>query len=150
MQQRPLNRVYHAPAPSTIQQAQILEKLKTWRFCLWEKEWKAGWTSYGPQALVSDSDLQEISKRAHTLISADDIDAVTQILHLDDISTSLLENLRTILKDTCGTLAPAAQGGPRTEVSQLTTTSTPGPLLHYSTIQWADNFNPQVFEATDA
>ncbi|KAF8998785.1 hypothetical protein BDQ17DRAFT_1210377, partial [Cyathus striatus] len=63
----------------------------------WISDWKDDWLANGPEALVSTLYLHTIAKKALNIKDIDDLDAVASIVHLEDLSPSLLTALHSIV-----------------------------------------------------
>lgn len=87
---------------SKSQKKKMVKMLQDWRLKIWRDEWMDKWPSYGPENLVSDADLEEIARHAQTIFTIDDIDAIAQIPHLDDLGDSLLHTVKDILFEVIG------------------------------------------------
>ncbi len=55
------------------------------------------WLCYGPDSLILDSDLQEISKRAHNITTVDVLLSFTHMPHKEELAMPLFEALQQIL-----------------------------------------------------
>ncbi|KAF8152060.1 hypothetical protein K438DRAFT_1910255 [Mycena galopus ATCC 62051] len=94
----------------------IFEKLSEWRMEHWKQDWMAKWPRYGPSSLISHSDLEEIAKHAAKIISVEDLQLYTHIIHWDDISGPLFAAFELI----CAEL--------KLEVPHTIQPATPGPI----------------------
>ncbi|KAJ6523317.1 hypothetical protein B0H19DRAFT_1215090 [Mycena capillaripes] len=81
---------------TALQQDTIYSKLIEWRLNHWKKYWRVEWPSYGPKSLVSDSDLEEISKHTSKIHSVDDLKHYTHIVHWTALSGCLFEAVQEI------------------------------------------------------
>ena len=107
--------------PTKADQEKILEKLVVWRLEAWKDDWMVDWPLYGPDSLVSDSDLHEITKRAHNVSSVDILISFTHIPHAEQLAAPLFATLRRILYEVCGIPIPESSTPPM-QVPPSTTT----------------------------
>ena len=137
----------HKTAPrgkiSDTQKNEIFDRLVAWRLKIWRDEWMDGWPSYGPESLVSDHDLREITQKARAVTSIDDLDAIARIPHLDQLATSLLTTLESVLREVCG-FEPTPLEPPTTEVQQH-----PQVQLPFRSIGWANPESPATIAASE-
>ncbi len=87
------------PTTMESQKNMILKSLIAWRLKIWKEEWMENWPCYGPDSLVCDSDLQEIAKRAHTILTLDSLRSLTSIPHEEELALPLFMALQQILHD---------------------------------------------------
>ncbi|KAF8178738.1 P-loop containing nucleoside triphosphate hydrolase protein [Pholiota molesta] len=85
------------PKTTRMQKDVIFESLAAWRLKTWKEEWMENWPCYGPDSLVSDSDLQEIAKRAHNISTLDTLLSFTHIPHEEELAMPLFNALQQIL-----------------------------------------------------
>jgi hypothetical protein len=81
----------------------VYRRLVLWRLKIWRKEWEEEWLSYGPDSLVSNADLENVAKHARGIRTLEQLYAITQILHWEELSTPLLDSLKGIVSDIWGT-----------------------------------------------
>lgn len=93
------------PAPSTAragpkstaeQRAYIYDALVLWRLEHWRSNWREQWPSYGPKSLITDSDLEDLSKHTHKILAVQDMRPYTHIVHWDDLSQPLFDKIQHI------------------------------------------------------
>ena len=139
----------HKAAPrgaiSDVQKKKIFDELVIWRSKLWRAEWKDKWPSYGPDCLVTDHDLREITQRAQGITTIDDLDNIAQIPHLDELAHSLLSALQSILQQVCGI-------EPRDPLVHSESAQAPAiqPESTFRSINWAEPEFPSTIEAAEA
>ncbi|KAJ7726145.1 hypothetical protein DFH07DRAFT_698888, partial [Mycena maculata] len=75
-------------------------RLIQWRLHHWRSDWRDRWPSYGPKALIPDSDLEDLAKHTSKILSVEDMHQYTHIVHWSDLSTPLFDALQVI----CGEL----------------------------------------------
>ncbi|KAJ7684986.1 ATP-dependent DNA helicase [Mycena polygramma] len=83
-----------------MQRKSIFNKLVAWRLQHWRSEWKIRWPSYGPKALISDADLEELAAHTSKIFCIEDMRRYTHIVHWTDLSAPLFD----ILQQICGEL----------------------------------------------
>ncbi|KAJ7881545.1 P-loop containing nucleoside triphosphate hydrolase protein [Mycena olivaceomarginata] len=69
-----------------IQREIIFNKLTEWCLEHWRTAWKDDWPSYGPKSIISDADLENVSKHTSKIFSADDLKKYSHIVHWEVIS----------------------------------------------------------------
>ncbi|KAJ7750919.1 ATP-dependent DNA helicase [Mycena maculata] len=79
------------PAPSTdptptvkstdAQRESVYHRLIQWRLQHWRSDWRDRWPSYGPKALIPDSDLEDLAKHTSKIFSVEDMRQYTHIVH---------------------------------------------------------------------
>ncbi|KAJ7245499.1 P-loop containing nucleoside triphosphate hydrolase protein [Mycena rebaudengoi] len=96
------------PSPSTqthqekstiTQREAALSKLVEWRLQHWRSNWRTKWPSYGPKALISDSDLETLANRPTKLFSVEEMRKYTHIVHWFELSEPLFEAIQNIYRD---------------------------------------------------
>lgn len=88
------------PTLSREQRDRMVDHLKTCRTEIWSIQWKTEWQGFGPKALVSDSDLENVAKHASCIQSLDDLRRFTQIPYFDEISPWLLRTVHKFMEIT--------------------------------------------------
>lgn len=88
----------HSRLTTTVTQKDIiLKSLIAWCLKTWKEEWMENWPCYGPDSLVCNSNLQEIAKQAHTIVTLDNLLSITHIPHEDELAMPLFTALQQIL-----------------------------------------------------
>ncbi|KAF9536389.1 P-loop containing nucleoside triphosphate hydrolase protein [Agrocybe pediades] len=87
---------------SKEERKEVLAELVRWRHECWTCSWMDDWPSYGPDSLVTDTDLEEIASRILTVYTTEHLRCYTQIVHLQDLSAPLLDTLHKIRMSVCG------------------------------------------------
>ncbi|KAF9542264.1 hypothetical protein CPC08DRAFT_595223, partial [Agrocybe pediades] len=80
----------------------VLCELVKWRHDWWARHWMDDWPSYGPDSLVTDTDLEEIATRILTVYTGEHLRRYTRIVHIHDLSQPLLSALHEIRARICG------------------------------------------------
>lgn len=132
-------------ATSQSEKEKIFQDLKIWRYTTWEKEWMENWPMYAPESLISDDDLEELSKRAHTITNISTLLSHTHIPHEEELAPALFAVLQDILNRVCGINSVVTSSPPSCPTRN--TDLSPQPLVPmlptFSTIQWTAPRNPQ-------
>jgi hypothetical protein len=80
----------------------IYKELISWRLKMWQEEWRSKWPAYGPKSLISDVDLEDISKHAGSITTLDDLVARTHIIHWSFLARPLFNAIQTALATVTG------------------------------------------------
>ncbi|KAF4612582.1 hypothetical protein D9613_012725 [Agrocybe pediades] len=136
---------------SAEERKQVHAELVKWRYECWTRDWMEEWPSYGPDSLVSDTDVEEIANRILTVFTIEHLQSHARIVHIQDLSAPLLDALQDIRVRVCGVNISVSE--PEAfQIANLETTParTPHiPLPSFQTIQWAAPDGPETMRQAD-